>query len=114
MSCEWLGTPDVRKTDSQHTNVGTKPGAGSQSGLFVTRLSLAVAAPVTLPMASYDALVVGLNDGILTNETEKAAPARITVSKGSVMVVPKNERIRLRNDSGHDLELVVIEDRQAQ
>jgi hypothetical protein len=114
MSCEWLGTVDVRKPDSQHANDTTKPGTGVQSGVFVTRLSLAVGAPVTLPMASYDALVVGLNDGVLTNETEKAAPARITVSKGSVILVPKTERIRLRNDSGHDLELVVIENRQAQ
>ena len=113
MSCEWLGTaPDVPKGESQHANDATRAVAPHpQSGLFVTRLSLASRAPVTLPLATYDALVVGLNDGILINETAKPAEARIKVSKGSVMLVPKNEPMKLRNDSGQNLELVVIENR---
>jgi hypothetical protein len=113
MSCEWLGTtPDVPKAASQQADDATRAfAAHPQSGLFVTRLSLAARAPVTLPLATYDALVVGLNDGILINETTKPAGARIKVSKGSVMLVPKNERMKFRNDSGQNLELVVIENR---
>ena len=112
MNCEWLGSPpDVPKANSQHANNPTRDlAAHPQSGLFVTRLNLAAGAPVTLPMATYDALVVGLNSGILINETAKPA-ARITVSQGSVILVPKNERIIFRNDSGHNLVLVVIENR---
>jgi hypothetical protein len=114
MDCDVLSAIEFPKRDSKHGNDATPPVVEhTQAGLFVTRFSLAVGAPLTLGMESYDALVVALNDGILNNETAKPA-APIRVSKGSVMMVPKNEQIRLRNDSGHDLELVVIENRQAQ
>ncbi len=112
MSCDSVSAVELPKT--KHGNDATPPVVEhTQAGLFVTRFSLAVGAPLTLQMADHDVLVVGLSDGILTNETAKPA-APITVSKGSVMMVPKNEQIRLQNDSGHDLELVVIENRQAQ
>ena len=112
MSCDWLSAvPDRARVASQEEyNALLKK---SQTGVFVTRFSMAPGAPLTLPMANYDALVVGLSDGPLVNETAKP-PSSLKVSKGSVMLVPKNERITLRNNSGHDLELVVIENRHAQ
>jgi len=109
MSCDWLSAYNLTKADSPHANDATR-AAHSQSGLFVTRWNLAAGAPMILPMTGYDDLVVGLNDGILINETAKPA-ARITMSQGSVILVPKNERRIFRNDGGHNLMLVVIENR---
>src|SRR5689334_14541768 len=79
---------------------------------FLSRIQFRFGCAVDLPLRDYDALVVGLSDGMLVQETANTASTPITVAKGSVMLVPRNERTTLRNSSGHNVKLVVIENRQ--
>ena len=109
MSCSWLSAVTDCARAPNLCEGGTIPPR--ESGLYVSRFSLADDAPLTLPLAPYDAIVVSLDEGTLLNESAGPPGVRINAYKGSVLLVRKDDHIRLRNKSGHELKVVVIENR---
>jgi hypothetical protein len=81
------------------------------SNLFVTRYRLAPGAPLRTPVAGQDAVIVGMNNGELSNE-KKSPPSHVNVSNGSVLLMPKEEPFLLRNVGKESVELLVIEVRK--
>jgi hypothetical protein len=69
---------------------------GKGSKLLVTPYRLASGAPLSTPVEGRDAVIVGMNDGELSNEN-KSPPSHVSVSNGSVFMMPKGELYLLRN-----------------
>jgi len=55
----------------------------------------------------HDVLVVGMNDGELTNEA-KATQTHMNVTNGTMMLMPKEETYLLRNIGKQSLDLLLI------
>jgi len=76
--------------------------------LSVMRFVLAPDALLNPVVQGRDVLIVGLNDGKLVNE-RKSPPTYVDVTKGLVMLMPKEEPYLLRNIGVQSLDLVVID-----
>jgi mannose-6-phosphate isomerase-like protein (cupin superfamily) len=85
--------------------------ADSRPKLFVTRCILAPGAPLNPLVEGADVLIVGMNNGELVNE-KRSPQSQVSVSNGSVMLMPKEEPYLLRNIGKENLELLVIEVRK--
>ena len=55
----------------------------------------------------HDVLVVGMNDGELTNDA-KATQTHMNVTNGTMMLMPKEETYLLRNIGKQSLDLLLI------
>jgi hypothetical protein len=96
------------------SGVRSHPGKQTEKGktaLFVTFYTLAPGAPLRTPVEGYDNLIVGMNDGELTNEA-KSLKDHISVTNRSVLLMPKEETYLLQNIGKQNLELLVIEIRK--
>jgi hypothetical protein len=100
--CTWMS--GVRSHLGKQTEKG-------KTALFVTFYTLAPGAPLRTPVEGYDNLIVGMNDGELTNEA-KSLKDHISVTNRSVLLMPKEETYLLQNIGKHNLELLVIEIRK--
>jgi hypothetical protein len=104
MSCDWLSAVPMRKADGTAISRITP---GGHTELFVTRFDLAPGAPLAKMIEGYDVLILGLSDGELVNET-KSPPLHISVSNGSVVLMPKEESYLLRNVGKQELDVLVV------
>ena len=87
-------------------------GGVQTSKLFVTHYILSPGAPLHSPVEGRDAAIVGMNNGELVNE-KKSAPNHVTLSRDSVMWMPKEEPYLLRNVGKENIELLLIEIRKS-
>ena len=98
----------LRKASTSKT---IHPVDNDRSALFVTRYILAPGAPLNPPIEGTEVLIVGMNNGELVNE-KKTPQSHVNVSRGLVMLMPKEEPYLLRNIGNENLELLVIEVRK--
>jgi hypothetical protein len=87
------------------------PGAKTSPKLFVTSYVLAPGAPLTRPVEGQDGIIVGVNSGYLLNE-KIPEKGHINITKGAVVLMPKETPFLLRNAGDKDLELLLIEIRK--
>lgn len=107
MICDQLSPAPTRKADGTAISRSTPTG---HPELFVTRYNLAPGANLAKMIEGHDVLIVGLGDGELVNET-KSPPFHISVSKGSVVLMPKEEAYLLRNIGKQELDVLVVHTR---
>jgi len=107
-SCDWMSGVSLRKASTSKT---IHPVDNDRSALFVTRYILAPGAPLNPPIEGTEVLIVGMNNGELVNE-KKTPQSHVNVSRGLVMLMPKEEPYLLRNIGNENLELLVIEVRK--
>lgn len=62
---------------------------------------------MTRMVAGEDELIVGMGKGELANEA-KSPPVDVSVSEGSVFLMPRDEPYKLRNVGKQDVEVLVI------
>ena len=89
MGCDWISAIDLRRAEPRKTTYSI---ANKCPALVVTRYTLAPGAPLSALVEGRDFLIVGMNSGQLTNE-KSSPPNPINVSTGSVMLMPKKNRI---------------------
>ena len=105
MDCDWASTIELRRTGTKKT---TAHSANERRKPYVTRCILAPGAPLNPLVKGREVLIVGMNDGEVINE--KMSPQKhVTVAKGLVMLMPKNEPYLLRNVGKESLDLLVVE-----
>ena len=98
-----VGIRGVRRADTNKTTE-----TADDSKLFVTRYILAPGAPLNSTVEGRDILIVGMNNGELLDE-KRSPRSNVTLTNGSVILMPKEQLYLLRNIGKQSLELLVIE-----
>jgi hypothetical protein len=100
MACNGPG-PIVSKTNKEDKNLPK---------LIVIHVILRPGAALNQPSFSSDCLIIGIDRGDLLNE--KTPLLHVSLEKGSITLMPKEQPFRLRNTGSHDVELQLIEIRR--
>lgn len=87
--------------------MGKQSDPADRREFLVIRLRLSPGAPMTRMVAGEDELIVGMGKGELANEA-KSPPVDVSVSEGSVFLMPRDEPYKLRNVGKQDVEVLVI------
>jgi len=98
VGCDWLSA-----VPNGHAN--KEPSTAHR--FSVTRFTLSPTAALPKLVCDEDEVIVGLGKGELVNET-KAPPVHIPIDQGSVLLMPKEEAIVLRNVGEHQLDVLEI------
>lgn len=110
MSCEWLSAEPLKKSDGTMSKQSVYNG---RPKLIVTRFNLSSGAPLTRMAAGEDELIVGMGSGELMNEA-KSPPSHISISEGSVVLMPKEEPYTLRNVGKQEVQVLVVRMQQTE
>jgi hypothetical protein len=101
--CDWLSAGPAPTPSNGQAN--KQPPAAHQ--FSVTRFTLSPTAALPRLVCDEDQIIVGLGKGELVNETQAPA-AHIPIDQGSVLLMPKEEAIVLRNVGEHQLDVLEI------
>jgi hypothetical protein len=104
MSCDWLSAVPRTKADGS-TRKQSDPAGRPE--LIVTRFNLSPGAPLTRMVTGEDELIIGMGKGELINEA-KSPPLHISVSEGSVFLMPKEGPYALRNVGKQEADVLVV------
>lgn len=104
VNCSIRSAVPISKTDG---STGKQSVPADRREFMVILLRLSPGAPMTRMVAGEDELIVGMGKGELTNEA-KSPPVDVSVSEGSVFLMPKDEPYKLRNGGKQDVEVLVI------
>jgi len=103
VGCDWLSAVPAPARSNGHAN--KEPSTAHR--FSVTRFTLSPTAALPKLVCDEDEVIVGLGKGELVNET-KAPPVHIPIDQGSVLLMPKEEAIVLRNVGEHQLDVLEI------
>lgn len=103
-SCIFSSVVPISKADG---SMGKQSDPADRREFLVIRLRLSPGAPMTRMVAGEDELIVGMGKGELANEA-KSPPVDVSVSEGSVFLMPRDEPYKLRNVGKQDVEVLVI------
>jgi hypothetical protein len=104
VNCSIQSAVPISKTDG---STGKQSVPADRREFMVILFRLSPGAPMTRMVAGEDELIVGMGKGELTNEA-KSPPVDVSVSEGSVFLMPNDEPYKLRNVGKQDVEVLVI------